>query len=167
MTLIVFCTVTEIHLKRFILDLGLDELHCWFLYIDWTPKHINWKVRCMHILPAREFSWLGVVAHQGHFAAKSWVGAQSRGRWAEAAWRYLNLSEMLKGRDHPPRMLLLAGGDRKRVLVAGGYSSTIEVLQISFSNPSDWGHWTRIVPVSKELYFTILASITPPCSNYS
>ncbi len=72
----------------------------------------------------RKFSWSVVVTHQGHFAAKSWAGSSVAGR-------YLKMS---KCRDHPPRMLLLSGGDSQRFQVADAESSLVEVLQISNSD---------------------------------
>ncbi len=47
-------------------------------------------------------------------------------------------------------MLLLSGGHKQRVLVAGGVSSTAEILQLSCSDPSDCGQWTLIAPLSKD-----------------
>ncbi len=64
-------------------------------------------------------------------------------------WRWRKLNEMHEGREHRPGMLLLqARGDRHRVLVAGGASKTAEILQLSCSDPSDCGQWTRIAPLS-------------------
>ncbi len=53
-------------------------------------------------------------------------------------------------RDRPGMLLLQAGGDRQRVLVAGGGSRTAEILHLSLS---DCGQWTLIAPLSK--YFSI------------
>ncbi len=57
-------------------------------------------------------------------------------------------------------LLLQAGGDRQRVLVAGGGSSTAEILQLSCSDPSDCGQWTRIAPLSDEFYDTLLVEFS-------
>ncbi len=86
------------------------------------------------------------------------------------AWQWRKLSNMHEGHEHRPGMLLLqAGGDRQRVLVAGGQSSTAEILQLSCSDPSGCGQWTLIAPLSEEFYDTLLvfaigsflANITP------
>ncbi len=53
-------------------------------------------------------------------------------------------------------LLLQAGGDRQRVLVAGGVSRTAEILHLSSSDPYDLGQWTRIAPLSKEFNYTSL-----------
>ncbi len=75
----------------------------------------------------------------------------------EGAWRWRKLNEMHEGRiDRPGMLLLQAGGDRQRVLVAGGRSSTAEILQLSCSDPSDCGQWTLIAPLSVEFYETLL-----------
>ncbi len=75
----------------------------------------------------------------------------------EGAWRWRKLNEMHEGRDGRPGMLLLpSGGDRQRVLVAGGESRTAESLQLSCSDPSDCGQWTLIAPLSDECYDTLL-----------
>ncbi len=63
------------------------------------------------------------------------------------------MSEMHKGRDDPSGVLLLSVGDRWRALVAGGESSTVEVLQISCSDPSDRGQLTRITFQSEVFLF--------------
>ncbi len=63
--------------------------------------------------------------------------------------------------DRPGVLLLLSGGDRQRVLVAGGIESTAEILQLSCSDPSDCGQWTLIAPLSTEFDSTFLV----PCSN--
>ncbi len=66
-------------------------------------------------------------------------------------WRWRKLNEMHEGRIRRPGMLLLqAGGDRQRVLVAGGESRTAEILQLSCSDPNDCGQWTQIAPLSEE-----------------
>ncbi len=66
------------------------------------------------------------------------------------AWRWRKLNEMHEGREYRPGMLLLpAGCDRQRVLVAGGNSRTAEILQLSCSDPSDCGQWTRIAGLSE------------------
>ncbi len=75
----------------------------------------------------------------------------------EGAWRWRKLNKMHEGRDERPGMLLLqAGGDRQRVLVAGGESRTAEILHLSCSDPSDCGQWTLIAPLSKYFSFTFL-----------
>ncbi len=78
------------------------------------------------------------------------------------AWQWRKLNKMHEGRrDRPGMLLLLAGGDKQRVLVAGGASSTAEILQLSCSDPSDCGQLTRIAPLSKRFYDTFLVE----CSN--
>ncbi len=79
------------------------------------------------------------------------------------AWRWRRLNNMHEGRNHRPGiLLLLSGGDRKRVIVAGGGgSSTAEILQLSCSDPSDSGQWTRITHLSKGFNHTFLIE----CSN--
>ncbi len=73
------------------------------------------------------------------------------------AWRWRKLNKMHEGREIRPGMLLLqAGGDRQRVLVAGGESRTAEILQLSCSEPSDYGQWTLIAPLSKYFSFSFL-----------
>ncbi len=85
-----------------------------------------------------------------------------RGRGGGGAWRWRKLKKMHQGRDERPGMLLLqAGGDRQRVLVAGGNRSTAEILHVSCRDRSDCGQWTRIAPLSDEFYSTFLVE----CSN--
>ncbi len=80
-----------------------------------------------------------------------------RGRGGGDAWQWRKLNEMHEGRiDRPGMLLLQAGGDRQRVLVAGGYSRTAEILQLSCSDPSDCGQWTLIAPLSKYFSFPFL-----------
>ncbi len=68
----------------------------------------------------------------------------------EGVWRWRKLNKMNERRDERPGMLLLhAGGDRQRVLVAGGCSDTGEILQLSYRDPSDCGQWTLIAPLSE------------------
>ncbi len=79
----------------------------------------------------------------------------------ESAWRWLKLNKMHQGHERRPGMLLLqAGGDRQRILVAGGRSRTAEILQLSCSDPSDCGQWTRIVPLSEEFFETLLVEFS-------
>ncbi len=74
-----------------------------------------------------------------------------------AVWRWRRLNPMHEARRRRPGMLLLlSGGDRQRVLVAGGGSGTAEILQLSCSDPSDTGQWTRIAPLSTQFYPTCL-----------
>ncbi len=78
------------------------------------------------------------------------------------AWRWRKLKEMQEDRGWRPGILLLqAGGDRQRVLVAGGASKTAEILQLSCSDPADSGQWTLIAHLSDILLFTFLVE----CSN--
>ncbi len=75
----------------------------------------------------------------------------------EGVWRWRQLNKMHEKRKHRPGMLLLqAGGARQRVLVADGYRSTAEILQLSCSNPSDRGQWTLIAPLSTLFFKTFL-----------
>ncbi len=50
-------------------------------------------------------------------------------------------------------VVLLLNDDEKiqRILVAGGYRNTAELLTIACTNPSDRGQWTSIVPLSMSL----------------
>ncbi len=76
----------------------------------------------------------------------------------EGAWQWRKLNEMHERRDGQPGMLLLlqAGGDKQRVLVAGGRSRTAEILQLSCSDPSDCGQWTQIAHLSGYFLSTFL-----------
>ncbi len=86
----------------------------------------------------------------------------SGGGGGGGAWRWQRLNKMHEGRSHRPGVLLLhAGGDRQRVLVAGGGSITAEILQLSCSDPSDCGQWMQIAPLSTEFDSTFLVQ----CSN--
>ncbi len=87
------------------------------------------------------------------------VGASGGGG---GAWQGRKLTKMHEGRSQRPGMLLLqAGGDRQHVLVAGGRSSTAEILQLSCIDPSDCGQWTLIAPLSEWFHETSLVQ----CSN--
>ncbi len=60
-------------------------------------------------------------------------------------WQWRQLNKMHDGRDDRSGMLLLLpGGNKQRVLVAGGASRTAEILQLTCSDTSDIGQWTRI-----------------------
>ncbi len=74
------------------------------------------------------------------------------------AWQWRKLKKMNEGhRDRPGMLLLQAGGERQRVLVAGGgRSSTAEILQLSCSDFSDCGQWTLIAPLSTLFFETSL-----------
>ncbi len=49
-------------------------------------------------------------------------------------------------------MLLLRGSDEmQRILVAGGYKQTTELLKISCENTADCGQWTLNASLSKKL----------------
>ncbi len=77
------------------------------------------------------------------------AGASGGGRGGDA-WRWRQLNPMHEARELRPGMLLLSssGGDRQRVLVAGGRSDTAEILHLSCRDPSDSGQWTRIAHLS-------------------
>ncbi len=78
------------------------------------------------------------------------------------AWRWRKLNKMHEARYCRPGMLVLqAGGDRQRVLVAGGESRTAEILQLSCSDPTDCGQWTLIANLSTGSNSTSLVQ----CSN--
>ncbi len=80
------------------------------------------------------------------------AGASGGGGGGDA-WRWRKLNQMLKDREIRPGMVLLSGGDRQRVLVAGGWgSSTAEIFKLSCSDPSDRGQWTLIAPPLMECY---------------
>ncbi len=73
------------------------------------------------------------------------------------AWRWRQLNPMHEARGWRPGMLLLpSGGDRQRVLVAGGFTATAEILHLSCRDPSDSGQWTRIAPLSTRFSSTSL-----------
>ncbi len=85
------------------------------------------------------------------------AGASGGGRGGDA-WRWRQLNPMHEARVWRPGMLLLSssGGDRQRVLVAGGRSDTAEILHLSCRDPSDSGQWTLIAPLSTEFCSTSL-----------
>ncbi len=87
------------------------------------------------------------------------AGASGGGGGGGATWQWRKLNPMHDGRECRPGMLLLSssGGDRQRVLVAGGWrSATAEILHLSCRDPSDSGQWTRIAPLSTEFSDTSL-----------
>ncbi len=70
---------------------------------------------------------------------------------------------MFEGRCRPGVLQLgLPGGiDRiQRVLVAGGWSNTAEILRIDCTGASDRGEWTRIGPLTRELEITYLVALS-------
>ncbi len=73
----------------------------------------------------------------------------------EGVWQWRKLNKMNEGhRDRPGMLLLQAGGDSQRVLVAGGGSRTAEILHLSLSDPSDCGQWNLIAPLPMYFSFT-------------
>ncbi len=87
--------------------------------------------------------------------------AGASGGGGEGAWQWRKLKEMNDDhRDRPGMLLLQAGGDRQRVLVAGGGSRTAEILQLSCSDSSDYGQWTLIAPLSDEFFDTLLVEFS-------
>ncbi len=84
------------------------------------------------------------------------AGASGGGRGGDA-WRWRQLNPMHDARKCRPGMLLLSSsGDRQRVLVAGGFTATAEILHLSCRDPNYRGQWTRIAPLSTEFYYTFL-----------
>ncbi len=83
------------------------------------------------------------------------AGTSGRGG---ATWRWRQLNPMHDAHEWQPGMLLLSsGGDRQRVLVAGGgRSATAEILHLSCRDPSDSGQWTRIARLSMRFSSTFL-----------
>ncbi len=76
-------------------------------------------------------------------------------------WRWQLLPQTLKSRSMHPGMLLLGSG---RVLVAGGWSNTAEVLRIPQDdhNGGDYSRaqWTLVeCPMSQEFKYTRLVTI--------
>ncbi len=63
-------------------------------------------------------------------------------------WRWRKLTPMHTERTKAGVLLLDGNGDIQRILVAGGWSNTAELLKISCTNTSDRGQWTIIAPLS-------------------
>ncbi len=85
------------------------------------------------------------------------ISSRGGGGGGGETWQWRKLNPMLGGHSRRPGMLLLPGGARQRVLVAGGGAiSTAEILQLSCSDPFDNGQWTRIAPLSHWFYETFL-----------
>ncbi len=101
----------------------------------------------------------GGLSSEGPRFAELLTHTEGASGGGEGAWRWRKLNEMNEGRINRPGMLLLhAGGDRQRVLVVGGESSTAEILHLSCSDSSDCGQWTLIAPMSEYFSFTFLAN---------
>ncbi len=69
-------------------------------------------------------------------------------------WGWRALSPMSEGRGSPGVLQIgpPGGNDRiQRVLVAGGWRNTAEVLRIDCCDASDCGQWTQIGPLTHEL----------------
>ncbi len=132
--------------------------------MDWPPQHAHWE-GCAMCLQSRPEAVL-VVGGRDFFSLEAPRCAEllthTGGGVGGDAWRWRKLSNMHEDRSDRPGMLLLqAGGDRQRVLVAGGIESTAEILQLSCSDPSDCGQWTRIAP----LPYTFIVISLVECSN--
>ncbi len=66
-------------------------------------------------------------------------------------WRWRTLSPMHEWRDKPGMLLLRSNDEMQRILVAGGFKQSTELLKISCKNTADCGQWTLISPLSKTL----------------
>ncbi len=64
-------------------------------------------------------------------------------------WRWRALSPMHKTRLGPGMLLLSGNEEIQRILVAGGYGQSAELLTISCTDTADSGQWTLIAPLSK------------------
>ncbi len=63
---------------------------------------------------------------------------------------------MHEWRDKAGMLLLRSSDEIQRILVAGGYKQSTELLKISCKNTADCGQWTLIAPLSKTLDATWL-----------
>ncbi len=71
-------------------------------------------------------------------------------------WQWRKLSSMHNMRVKPGVLLLSDIGDTKRVLVAGGWENTAELLTVRCTNTGDRGQWTLIAPLSTSFNTTSL-----------
>ncbi len=84
-------------------------------------------------------------------------------------WRWRTLTHMSEGRCRPGVLQLgpPGGNDRiQRVLVAGGWRNTAEILRIDCTDASDRGEWTRIGPLTRELEITFLVALSSPVLTF-
>ncbi len=84
-------------------------------------------------------------------------------RSAGEPWRWRKLTHMSEGRCRPGVLQLgpPGGNDRiQRVLVAGGWRNTAEILRIDCTDASDRGEWTRIGPLTRELETAFLVALS-------
>ncbi len=66
-------------------------------------------------------------------------------------WRWRALSPMHEWRDKAGMLLLRSSEKMQRILVAGGYKQSTELLKISCKNTADCGQCTLVSPLSKKL----------------
>ncbi len=71
-------------------------------------------------------------------------------------WRWRTLAPMHQSGVKPGMLLLNGSEESQRILVAGGYTRTTELLTISCINSADRGQWTLITPLSAPFDNTFL-----------
>ncbi len=69
---------------------------------------------------------------------------------AGRSWRWRKLSPMRESRFKTGVLLLSDDKEIQRILVAGGFINTSELLKISCANAADRGQWTLIAPLSNK-----------------
>lgn len=77
-------------------------------------------------------------------------------------WRWRTLNPMLERRCCKPGMIQLeqvGSSDVQKVLVAGGWSRTTEVLKFSCNDPFDCGQWTIVGPLTRLFKSTFLVGL--------
>ncbi len=78
-------------------------------------------------------------------------------------WRWQTLTPMSDGRCGPGVLQLgpPEGSTRiQRVLVAGGYRDTAEILKVDCTGASDRGQWTQIEPLTRPFEGTLLVAMS-------
>ncbi len=77
-------------------------------------------------------------------------------------WQWRALSPMCDGRGSPGMLQMGPPGESpriQRVLVAGGWRDTAEILKVDCTDASDRGQWTRIGRLSRTLKATTLIAL--------